>query len=220
MDRNAAEGRPYGLYGNSFARASESAIRRATVPIDPPTVTNLICMAALGGGHGVYKLEQIVDSFFTIYTSFKAAIIESHRLKPGSACIIHTGNWGCGAFGGNRALMSLLQLLGAWMAGVDELVYHTFDKIGTDGYKAGMEKLNELVQKAATGSLEPQLPATNKSEDPAEANNESDVESGHTTAKPASTPVKSEVTGATTAPIQALLAAIEVRLFDCKLYCG
>ena len=45
-DRNAAEGRPAGLYGNAFARAGEDVVRRATYPIEPPTITNLIAMAA------------------------------------------------------------------------------------------------------------------------------------------------------------------------------
>jgi len=38
----AADGRPAGLYGNAFARGDPDAVRRATSPVDPPTVTNLI----------------------------------------------------------------------------------------------------------------------------------------------------------------------------------
>ena len=39
--------------------------------------------------------------------------------------IIHTGYWGCGAFGGNRILMAMLQAIAAQLAGVDRLVFHT-----------------------------------------------------------------------------------------------
>jgi len=42
---------------------------------------------------------------------------------------VHTGFWGCGAFGGNRQLMTLLQLIAACASGVDLLVFHT----GFDG---------------------------------------------------------------------------------------
>ena len=47
---DTAAGRPAGLYGNAFARASADAVARATTPIDPPTITNLIAMAAPPGG--------------------------------------------------------------------------------------------------------------------------------------------------------------------------
>jgi len=40
--------------------------------------------------------------------------------------VIHTGHWGCGAYGGNKELMALLQIGAAHLAGVDEIVYHTF----------------------------------------------------------------------------------------------
>jgi hypothetical protein len=44
---NAGAGRPHGLYGNAFAAATPDAIRRATIPIVPPTVTNVVAIAAL-----------------------------------------------------------------------------------------------------------------------------------------------------------------------------
>jgi len=53
-DANPDEGRPYGLYGNQFGRADEETVRKATVPIEPPTVTNLIAMVAPSGGYGPY----------------------------------------------------------------------------------------------------------------------------------------------------------------------
>jgi Poly (ADP-ribose) glycohydrolase (PARG) len=40
---------------------------------------------------------------------------------------VHTGYWGCGAFGGNRVLMALLQVLAAGSAGLDQLVFHVGD---------------------------------------------------------------------------------------------
>ena len=49
-NRDAAAGRPQGLYGNAFASADPDAVRQATTRIDPPTVTNLIAIAAIAGG--------------------------------------------------------------------------------------------------------------------------------------------------------------------------
>ena len=47
-----------------------------------------------------------------------------------SGVIVHTGFWGCGAFGGNRVMMTLLQALAAEMAGVGDLVMHVGEVSG------------------------------------------------------------------------------------------
>lgn len=44
--------------------------------------------------------------------------------------MIHSGFWGCGAFGGNKAMMLMLQELAARMAGVERLVLHVMDEAG------------------------------------------------------------------------------------------
>jgi hypothetical protein len=123
-----AEGRPRGLYGNEFARASADAVRRATTPIDPPTRTNLIAMAAPSGGYGAYTAAQIEHVLATAFTGFRAASLES----KGRPVAVHTGYWGCGAFGGNRTLMVLLQHLAAEIASLDALVIHTGAPGGDD----------------------------------------------------------------------------------------
>jgi len=155
-DSNSSQGRPRGLYGNAFGAADPEVVKKATKAILTPQVVNLIAMAALGGGHGEYTLPQIVDTFTTAYTSFLAAKLESQLAVNGESfpfkqkakVIVHTGNWGTGAFGGNKALMTALQLAAAQMAGVDKLVYHTFNKEGTDGYKAGYNLLMKEFSKS------------------------------------------------------------------------
>ncbi len=130
-DPSADEGRPHGLYGNAFARGRIDAIRRATTQIDPPTITNLIAMAALPGGSGRYDIDEIEYVLRTAYTAFRAAVLESARSR-GSGCrvVVHTGFWGCGAFGGNRVLMTALQILAAEMAGLERVVFHTCNASG------------------------------------------------------------------------------------------
>ncbi|MDJ1184339.1 hypothetical protein [Roseofilum casamattae] len=123
---NSEQGRPFGLYGNNFAGATPEAIELATTAIDPPTITNIIAMEAPPGGYGTYSRGEIEYILVTAFTAFSAAKYESslalnHEVK----IAIHTGFWGCGAYGGNRVLMTILQLLAAHFAGVDRLVFHT-----------------------------------------------------------------------------------------------
>lgn len=143
-DRNAAEGRPEGLYGNAFARAGAEALRRAVKRLQPPTLTNLIAIAAPHSGWGDYSAADIDKALVTAYAGFRAAAIESSE----TPVIVHTGFWGCGAFGGNRVLMALLQILAAEMAGIDRLVFHTFDRAGIAALKDALELVRtQLHQK-------------------------------------------------------------------------
>ena len=124
---DAAAGRPAGLYGNALVGAPLEVVRAATHPIIPPTTSNILAMAAPFGGGGRYKRSEIVTVLVTATTGFAAAVAETRRLVGGRAAprtVIHTGYWGCGAFGGNRTLMALLQVVGARLAGVDRLVFH------------------------------------------------------------------------------------------------
>jgi hypothetical protein len=126
IDPNTAEGRPQGLYGNAFHRASPEVIERATHPMQPPTISNILAIEAIPGGYGHYRAGEIIQTLATAYTGFHAAVLES----AGHETHIHTGFWGCGAYGGNRVLMGLLQLLAARMAQVTRLIFHTGNSAG------------------------------------------------------------------------------------------
>jgi hypothetical protein len=145
---DAAAGRPNGLYGNAFRRASEVAIRNAVTRIDPPSITNLIAIAAPSGGHGRYSAREIRQILGTAYTGFRAAALESSP-RP---TVIHTGFWGCGAFGGNRILMATLQLIAASMAQVDKLVFHTFNTLGTAALQTALGHI-ECMESSNTDAI-------------------------------------------------------------------
>lgn len=151
-DRNEAEGRPRGLYGNEFSAASQEVVRRATSRIDPPTISNLIALAAPSYGVGTYTREQIAHILVTAYTGFAAAKIESALICPDAPAIIHTGFWGCGVFGGDRVLMSLLQVLAAGMAGVGRLVFHTTSVEGAEPFDEAMRIIAEKLAPAGEQS--------------------------------------------------------------------
>lgn len=134
-----AAGRPHGLYGNAFAAAPPDVVRGAARRIDPPTVTNLIAIAAPHPGRGAYDALTIEHILVTAYTGFSAAVRESERLHPVDTQVaVHTGYWGCGAFGGNRTLMALLQIVAAGTAGVGSLVFHS-------GQPGGETPLSEAI---------------------------------------------------------------------------
>ena len=148
-DPNPQQKRPFGLYGNNFATADAEAVKLATEPIVPPTITNLIAIEAPASGRGVYSLEQIRFITTTAYTGFAAAIGESRLAVAHPPVVVHTGFWACGAFGGNRVLMTLLQFLAAMLAGVDRLVFHTFDASGMESNRIAQGTFQDVVSSNA-----------------------------------------------------------------------
>ncbi|MBS4040970.1 MAG: hypothetical protein KGZ81_16410 [Flavobacteriales bacterium] len=134
-DCNPDEGRPYGLYGNEFGWVAEDVVRRATVVLNPPTITNFIAITAPYGGVGKYSFDEIDYILNTAFSGFRAAVIESGSLPS----IIHSGYWGCGAYGGNRILMTWLQVVAANLAGVSQLVFHTGEPDNGDLAKSWKE---------------------------------------------------------------------------------
>lgn len=146
MDANASEGRPHGLYGNRFGAADAETIRRATRRTEPPTVSNIIAIAAPQGGPGRYRWDEIDFILSTAYTGFRAAAIESRNAAGENAMTtVHTGFWGCGAFGGNRTLMPLAQLIAAHWAGIDRFVFHSVTRDGTDAFAAARKRFDEIL---------------------------------------------------------------------------
>jgi hypothetical protein len=145
-DPNPADGRPHGLYGNAFARADADAIRRAATRIEPPTITNLIAMAAPSGGRGPYRGDTVGHILTNAFTGFRAARLETARDPAvGPRVVVHTGFWGCGAFGGNRVLMAMLQVIAAGLAALDRLVFYTVEPAGTRAIEQGLTHLRDLA---------------------------------------------------------------------------
>ncbi|MGC4118781.1 MAG: hypothetical protein QM765_30315 [Myxococcales bacterium] len=110
-----------GLYGNAFARAAPKAVKAAVRTLSPPPRSNVLAIAA-PVGRGPYTLAQIERITLTATTGLLAAKGETERLAPGARTVVHTGFWGCGAFGGDRVLMTALQVVAARLAGVEALL--------------------------------------------------------------------------------------------------
>jgi hypothetical protein len=142
-------GRPRGLYGNRFAAAPFEEVQRALRILEPPTLTNIIAMAA-PVGQGRYSLDQIEGVLETALTAFRAAVLESETLC-GAPVEVCTGFWGCGAFGGNRPLMVLLQVLAARLAGVSRLTFYAFDQAGVVDFQEGAAALDTMLRTGVDG---------------------------------------------------------------------
>ena len=137
---DARAGRPYGLYGNRFALANLEVVLQATRRIEPPTITNFIAMAAPSYGRGEYTRQEIEFIFATAYTGFSAAMLESNlSAEHAQQTTVHTGFWGCGAFGGNRTLMIALQVLAAKAAQINQVMFHAGDEAGMRDVRRGFD---------------------------------------------------------------------------------
>jgi hypothetical protein len=146
VDVNKDLGRPKGLYGNFFRTGSTDAITQAITKLSPPTISNFIAMEAPKYGSGDYSRSTITKILDTAYTSFLGAKCENHYVTGSEKvkCVIHTGNWGTGAYGGNKTIMALLQMTAAKMAGIYALVYHTFTSEFTKAYLEAETLMNSF----------------------------------------------------------------------------
>ena len=109
------------LYGRAFASALLEDLRAAARRLEPAP-TNLLAIEAPYAGRGAYDLAQLQLAFDTAAGGFAAARAES----PEGDVVIHTGHWGGGAYGGDRALMATVQRAAARAVGV-RLVFHAGD---------------------------------------------------------------------------------------------
>lgn len=128
------------LYGNAFAAASVEEVVAATVPLDPPTVSNILAIAAPGyrSEGAPYTAGELRSILATAIAGFRAAALES-TVAGAAGAVVHTGYWGCGAFGGVPELMALLQLVAAHASGIDRLVFHAGSDLGS------VERARELA---------------------------------------------------------------------------
>jgi hypothetical protein len=75
----------------------------------------------------------------TAFAGFRAAVLTSGEVT------IHSGFWGCGAFGNNRQLMTAIQILAAGAAGVRRLVFWVPHDGYLSHYHAGLSLAQSLA---------------------------------------------------------------------------
>jgi hypothetical protein len=103
---------PRGIYGNQFSAVKAKVIQEQFCTVLEPQLVHIVAMEAPKHGFGEYTFGQVMDVLVTACGAFGAVRKEGARM-------VHSGNWGCGAFGGNVVLMALLQMVAARAAGVN-----------------------------------------------------------------------------------------------------
>jgi len=158
LDTRPAPGRPRGLYGNEFARAPVAAVLAALTRLDPPPLSNILAIEAPADGEGKYSGEEIEHILVTATSGYRAARLASAALGR-ARTVIHTGFWGCGAYGGDHEIMSILQLLGASLAGVEELVFYSVDPGGAEVFARAKSWVEALPPGTAVAAVVERLEA-------------------------------------------------------------
>ncbi len=128
------------IYGNALAVAPDDVVDRAVRRLDPPPRSNLLAIEAPFGHAGPYTESQLDYILRTAFSGFAAAV----EVSPEGA-VVHTGFWGCGAYGGNRVLMPLLQLVAANLAGVEALYFYAVRADGVPAFEEARRVLAELA---------------------------------------------------------------------------
>lgn len=123
------DGKKVSIYGNAFSYYEYNdpeVLKRAIKVRKNCSFSNIIAMAAPSPKYGCYDKDTILEMFASVVSAFEGAKCMSEN----KAVEIHTGRWGAGAFGGNEELALIVQILGARIAKIDNLVFHAI----TDKY--------------------------------------------------------------------------------------
>lgn len=119
-----SDGSTASIYGNRFSfyeNSNPEILDQAITIRTNIKKSNIIAMSAPTPGYGSYKKETIIYMLETVLASF----ISAKRHSGTTMVEIHTGRWGAGAFGGNEELALAVQIIGAIIAKVDNLVFHS-----------------------------------------------------------------------------------------------
>lgn len=147
--------------GNKFSSSSKATILRSYKYLSPHQTVNIIAIEAPKYGRGSYTIAEITYILQACYTAYLAAkrldkltFNINHQLKSSDSeqlkTYIHTGWFGCGAYGGNRTIMIILQILAAKLAGIDRLIFHTVTSDYIDEQNRALDFLKNLFDENQT----------------------------------------------------------------------
>ena len=128
----------YSGYARSF-KYEESAINDKEFIIHNIIAIDAVKVLSSGG----VDKESVIRDLMKAYVGFNLINFDDNDVSKLEKTIA-TGNWGCGAFGGDYELKFIQQLLAATYAGVDKLYYYTFGRKEMDNVVANLEKLKSL----------------------------------------------------------------------------
>ena len=128
------------LYGRLFDQATKKQVSSSLTLRDPPTLSSLIFMTSHPMSQGAYTRANLLYLYETACAAFEGVTFYYFAMYH----YVHTGHWGCGALGGNRVAVALMQMLAAaTVSPVLRLVYHTFDTNGSEAYQHALALFQE-----------------------------------------------------------------------------
>lgn len=136
-----------GLCGERFVHASQEELGAGIKMFEGQVRSNIIAMTALYGKGGKYKKWQIDFTLKTALCAFEKArflSVAHHELNEKLKTVIHTGNWGCGCFGGSKNFMYLAQMIAASCVGVNEIVFHEIDEAAFENASREFEQIKGM----------------------------------------------------------------------------
>lgn len=145
----------YSGYGGGFTYAGPYTDPNPVDPVNNRCSVSIVAIDAIpaawlpGGASYQFKDEAILRETCKAYCGFSFSDIpsdEGQKLSP-----VATGNWGCGAFGGNKRLKTLIQWMSTSQAG-RTLHYYTFSDKGLSE-KQEIMKACLLESKVTVGQL-------------------------------------------------------------------
>lgn len=112
--------------------------------IEKEEKNNILAIAAPFRGHGneLYTQNEISFILKTLLVGFGACARRTVASKR-SECVIHTGNWGCGALGNDKELIYLCQILCASVCGISKIVFHGLTDEETKILETAQKKIEE-----------------------------------------------------------------------------
>jgi hypothetical protein len=137
------------LYGHQFANASYADIA-SKITLSSPQKKNIFFCAAphISSPAGQpYQKKHLEKLFYPAFTAFFAA----KQNSTNGHAVMHTGNWGAGAFGNGVKTSHLILIAAAYAAGVDARFY-PLDKIAE--FHAAQQLFNQIIQQNPNLSID------------------------------------------------------------------
>ena len=108
-----------------------------------------------------FVLHSAYAAFAAIKTVEADATVATVANSSGTAATVelHLGYWGCGAYGGNKVLMTAVQLLAARLAGVEHVVFHGVPEVSDARNAVALLEEMDAVQDSGGSGPRSSVPA-------------------------------------------------------------
>ena len=132
----------YSGYGRSFKFENDATKDITKIKKHNIIAIDAVCTYSSGG----VDKDSVERDLIKAYVGFNLINFDDEKVITMTKTIA-TGNWGCGAFGGDFELKFLQQWIVASYAGVEKLYYYTFDKKKMDDVIKNENRMKDLYMR-------------------------------------------------------------------------